>query len=514
MTDILSYVDNSEQDVPLVSALLSPLGGLDCDELAAIRIAYKGEKRLPFRTCCQRYLQDNGDDTARKLHRFYRLAERLKELSAVLSAAEIIDKILQGTSLEAAYSSGGGEKLKNLRRLAKEGENLSVPEFLAKLKDSGYNIPASPSASSDSIKVMTMHASKGLEFPVVIIADVCATFKGRDSAEMPFDEKFGFAPKYHDVGNMLVRTTVLRRLTLARAEAEERKNELNLFYVACTRAMCRLHVMAEECMEYSALEAGDAKCYAKLFDMAAFSPEVLPPREDFVCGEKVGVQIAEPDAQLLESLKKRFMQPYPFENSVNLPVKSSASKILQLSEQDYFKTCELFPENGGETDAARGTAYHAFLELCDFGIKDGAAISKEIESFVNSGKMSAEDAALLDADELSGILDMPVFASLKGATLLREQEFLCNLPARDVLPATTAGDGVLVQGAIDLLAVQKDKVFIIDYKYSKKDEEQLAETYSPQLALYKKAVAVITGKAEKDIFCVIVNIYKRKQINL
>ena len=118
------------------------------------------------------------------------------------------------------------------------------------------------------------------------------------------------------------------------------------------------------------------------------------------------------------------------------------------------------------------------------------------------------------ADVVCGILDMPVFASLKGATLLREQEFLCNLPARDVLPETTAGDGVLVQGAIDLLAVQKDKVFIIDYKYSKKDEEQLAETYSPQLALYKKAVAVITGKAEKDIFCVIVNIYKRKQINL
>ncbi len=514
MTDILSYIDNSEQDVPLVSALLSPLGGLDCDELAAIRIAYKGEKRLPFRTCCQRYLQDNGDVTARKLHRFYRLAERLKELSAVLSAAEIIDKILQGTSLEAAYSSGGGEKLKNLRRLAKEGENLSVPEFLAKLKDSGYNIPASPSASSDSIKVMTMHASKGLEFPVVIIADVCATFKGRDSAEMPFDEKFGFAPKYHDAENMIVRTTLLRRLTIARAEAEELKNELNLFYVACTRAMCRLHVMAEECREYSALEAGDAKCYAKLFDMAAFSPEVLPPREDFVCGEKVGVQIAEPDAQLLESLKKRFMQPYPFEGSVNLPVKSSASKILQLSEQDYFKPCELFPENGGETDAARGTAYHAFLELCDFGIKEKAAISREIESFVESGKMCAEDAALLDADELGEILDMPVFASLKGATLLREQEFLCNLPARDVLPATTAGDGVLVQGAIDLFAVHKDKVVIIDYKYSKKDEEQLVETYSPQLALYKKAVAVITGKAEKDIYCVIVNIYKRKQINL
>ncbi|MDE6868260.1 MAG: UvrD-helicase domain-containing protein, partial [Clostridia bacterium] len=357
MIDILSYIDNSEQDVPLVSALLSPLGGLDCDALAAIRIAYKGEKRMPFRECCERYLSDYGNETARKLYRFKRMTARLKELSDVLSAAEIIDKILQGTSLEAAYSAGGGEKLKNLRRLAKEGENLSVSEFLAKLKDTGYDIPAPPSASSDSIKVMTMHASKGLEFPIVIIADVCATFKGRNDTEMPFDESFGFAPKCHDAENMLVRSTLLRRLTLARTEAEELKNELNLFYVACTRAMCRLHVMAEECKEYSSLEAADAKCYAKLFDMTSFSPEELPPRDDFTAGEKVGAQLKEPDKRLLENLKEKFMRVYPHEEGVNLPVKSSASKILRLSEHDYFRPAELFEEDGGETGTERGTAY-------------------------------------------------------------------------------------------------------------------------------------------------------------
>ena len=359
-----------------------------------------------------------------------------------------------------------------------------------------------------------MHASKGLEFPIVIIADVCATFKGRDSTEMPFDETFGFAPKYHDGENMLVRPTVLRRLTLARAEAEELKNELNLFYVACTRAMCRLHVMAEECKEYSALEAADAKCYAKLFDMAAFSPEELAPREDFVAVEKVSAQLKEPDKELLKNLQSKFMKQYPHEDRVNLPVKSSASQILRLGEHDYFRPAELFPEEGGETGTERGTAYHLFLELCDFDLKDSAEISKEIESFVESGKMAAEQAALLNADELCEILNMPVFAELKGATLLREQEFLCNLKAKDVLPETAAEDGVLVQGAIDLLALQNDKVTIIDYKYSVKDEARLVETYAPQLALYKKAVSVITGKEEKDISCVIVNIYRRKQINL
>lgn len=518
MIDILSYIDNSQQDVPLVSALLSPLGGLDCDELAKIRIACKGEKKngraLPFRDCCDIYLSENGDIIARKLHRFNRFISRLKDLSDVLSAAEIIDKILQGTSLEAAYSAGGGEKLKNLRRLAKEGENLSVCEFLAKLKDTGYDIPAPPSASSDSIKVMTMHASKGLEFPVVIIADVCATFKGRDSIEMPFDEKFGFAPRCHDGENMLVRSTVLRKLTLARAEAEELKNELNLFYVACTRAMCRLHIMAEECKEYSALEAADAKCYAKLFDTAAFSPESLPPREDFTAGEKVSAQLTKPDGQLLQNLKSKFMQPYPHGDSVNLPVKSSASKILQLTEHDYYRPAEPFGEEEGETGTERGTAYHAFLELCDFAIKDKDAIAGEIENLVGSGKLNSEQADLLNADELYEILNMPVFADLKGATLLREQEFLCYLPARDVLPDTQVSDEVLVQGAIDLLALRGDRAAVIDYKYSVKDDDRLKETYAPQLALYRKAVAKVTGKDEKDISCVIVNIFRRRQITL
>lgn len=514
MLDILSYLDDSMQDIPLTTALLSPLGNLSCDELAAIRIAAKGEGRKPFRDCCQKYASRFNNVISRKLIRFYDKIRKLRDLSDVLTAAELIDVILEETGLEAAYTAGGGEKLKNIRRLAAEGEGLGVSAFLLKLKDGGFKISAPSSASSDSIKIMTMHASKGLEFPVVIIPDICATFKGRDFNELPFDDVFGFAPKYYDRETMLTRNTVLRRLVLARSEREELKNELNLFYVACTRAMCALHILSEEALPYDPLGAADAKCYAELFDSSLFMPEELEVREDFVGSKRLRPILTSPDVELERKIDERFMREYAFADSVNLPVKSSASAILRLTEEDErFRPHELF-KGEGETGTERGIAYHRFLELCDFSVKDAVGIAAELDVFLEKGLVTRGQRELLDENGLAEILNMSVFSSLGGAKLYREREFLCRLPANEILPDTQSPDGIHVQGAIDLLADTDEGIKIIDYKYSSKSDEYLVGKYSRQLALYKKAVSLIMREDERRISCAIVNIFLKRQIIL
>ncbi len=514
MLDILSYLDNSLQDIPLTTALLSPLGGLDCDELASIRIAAKGDGKIPFRECCEKYAVRFENSVSKKLVKFFARAEKLRALAEVFSAAQLIDKLLEITGLEAAYSSGGGEKLKNLRRLAAEGEGLSLPAFLGKVKDGGFSISAPAAAASDSIKIMTMHASKGLEFPVVIISDICATFRGRNDTELPFDETYGFAPKCFDGERMLTSTTVLRRLSLARAAREELKNELNLFYVACTRAMCRLHILARELTPYDPLDAVDAKCYARLFDMSKYMPEELPEREDFKGAAGVRPLITAPDASLAELIDARFMRGYSHSDSVNLPVKSSASAILRLAaDEPVYRPRELFGGEG-ETGTERGTAYHRFLELCDFSVKSVEGISAELDAFVSSGLMSAAQRELVGASDLAEILDMSVFGGLDRATTFREREFLCRLPANEFLDGVTASDEVMVQGAIDLLCVTESGIKIIDYKYSRKGDDELIATYSKQLSLYKKAVALIMRVDETTIECAIVNIFRKRQIIL
>lgn len=510
--DILSYIDNANQDIPLSTALLSPLGGFSCDELASIRIAAKGSFRMPFRECCKRYAERFGNRIAAKLGKFYARMEELRDLAEVFTAAELTDKIMQDTGLEAVYSAGGGERLKNVRRFADEGAGLSVSAFLAKLKDGGYELSAPASASSDSIKIMTMHASKGLEFPVVIIADVCATYKGRDQSELPFDEQFGFAPKCFDAENMLTYNTVLRRLISERAEREEIKNEFNLFYVACTRAMCRLHIMAQEVTPYSPLDATDASCYSKFFDMSLYSSEIMNEFPEAHKENKVTL-ISAPDTDMQQRIEDRFMREYARANSVNLPVKSSASAILHMTEEDnYYRPHQLFTGEG-ETGTERGTAYHRFLELCDFDIKDEAGILKQLDKFTADGRISAGQRELLKLDDLVEILNMPVFGELGEAKLYREREFLCRLPANEILDSD-ADDEILIQGAIDLLAETRDGYRIIDYKYSHKSDEQLIATYWRQLALYKKAVALIMHVDESTIKTAIVNIFSRRQILL
>lgn len=511
MLDLLSLIDNASQDIPLATALLSPLGKLSCNELAAVRIAAKNT-RLNFRGCCEKYVSSHADVIAEKLKNFYAVLEGLRDFAETFTAAEVIDKILEDTGLEAVYSAGTGEKLKNVRRLAQEGKGLSVAAFLEKVRTCAH-IGAPSAASSDSIKIMTMHAAKGLEFPVVIIADICARFTGREGAEMPFGGVFGFAPKYYDSQTMIKHTTLLRRLVLKGAEREELKNELNLFYVACTRAMCRLHILAGEITEYNSAEAGAAKCYAQLFDMRKFSPTETDVAEEVSAGGALKPLSSAPDESLKREIQQRFMQRYAFGDSVNLPVKSSASAILRLAEDSAYRPHALF-SGEGETDTARGTAYHAFLELCDFSEKTVSGITGEIADFVKRGLLTEEQGGLLNADELAEILKMPVFDDLHGAELYREREFLCTLPADEIFKGVTAKDGVLVQGAIDLLAVTRDGIKIIDYKYSKKSDAQLIQTYSAQLALYKKAAALILKVDEAKIDTAIVNIYLRRQIIL
>lgn len=512
MLDLLSLIDNASQDIPLATALLSPLGKLSCNELAAVRIAAKNT-RLNFRDCCEKYISSHADVIAQKLKNFYAVSEDLRDFAETFTAAEVIDKILEDTGLEAVYSAGNGEKLKNVRRLAQEGKGLSVAAFLEKVKTCAH-IGAPSVAASDSIKIMTMHAAKGLEFPVVIIADVCARFTGREGAEMPFGGVFGFAPKYYDSATMIKHNTLLRRLVLKGAEREELKNELNLFYVACTRAMCRLHVLAGEITEYNSAETGAAKCYAQLFDMRKFSPTEADVAEEVSSGAALKPLQSAPDESLKREIEQRFMQRYAFGDSVNLPVKSSASAILRLAEEDSAYRPHALFSGEGETDTARGTAYHAFLELCDFSEKSAGGITGEIADFVKRGLLTEEQGGLLNADELAEILKMPVFENLHGAELFREREFLCTLPADEIFKGVTAKDGVLVQGAIDLLAVTRDGIKIIDYKYSKKSDAQLIQTYSAQLALYKKAAALILKVDEAKIETAIVNIYLRRQIIL
>ena len=135
-----------------------------------------------------------------------------------------------------------------------------------------------------------------------------------------------------------------------------------------------------------------------------------------------------------------------------------------------------------------------------------------MRAFVSDGRLSPEQLDLLKVERLVKILNMPAFSALGGAQLWREREFLCSLPADIVFDGAPAEESVLVQGAIDLLAVTAEGVFIIDYKLVRLSTEALKAKYSRQLNLYKSAVARIMKVDERTIQARIIDLRHLKEI--
>ncbi|MCD8285794.1 MAG: UvrD-helicase domain-containing protein [Clostridia bacterium] len=568
MLDILSVIDNSEQDIALITALLSPLGKFTENDLALIRTSVKGPA-ASFRDCCKTYRDTQSGPLAAKLKTFYAKLNELQQAAGVISCGSLITRILSETGLEAEYSAGGGEQLRNVLRLMQEGPDLTLAGFLRKIREGGYSINSPACAPSDCVQVMTMHSSKGLEFPVVIIADISKQFTGNGAEDIYFDETYGFAPRCYNTADRTYSDTILRKYLRQSIAREDIKNELNLFYVACTRAMTRLDIMASswEKGKYSTAKALSARSYTDLIDLnfpgsikvddqpkkekdeeearakalreAAEAPETpaeapAEPSAEAPATEQPAPAEPAPEAPADSSplevsdvpmdFSDCFEAHYDFEVSINLPIKSSASAILRTykgadeSAPDYLYEAEDEQDEAeltfkDSTSKARGTAYHRFLELCNFSVRTPERIQDEILNFVTQDDMTAEEAAFLNPAELSTILSEPVFRETEGAQTLREQEFLCRIPACKIMD-TTAQDTVLVQGALDLLICKDGRYHIVDYKYSHKDPELLKKTYIRQLRLYRAAVSRICGVPEDEIPATIVNIHRMYTVEI
>ena len=532
LIDILSLLDNAEQDVPLCSALLSAMGNLTVDELANIRLAYKNEKY--FRVACKKYAEEQETVTAHKLKRFFAYYIKLRAHACVLDAGEILTRLITDTRMEAALLSkeNGVACMKRIHRFLEETVNpepLSLRAFLERLRDLDYKIEFSENGGEDSVKVLTMHSSKGLEYPVVILDDLNALFRGADTGEVLLEEKYGLAPRAFDTEKMQKSDTLLRRLCEYRSLFESVADELNLYYVALTRAKYALHMLFKKPSLFA--DVRYARSFADFTDFSVWEKYVVKDEIFDVPKQERTALAFHPDETLAREIIGAFSWEYPFSGYENLPVKSSATRLLEntqrAEEAGNERVFEVETEGGNETNVLSGLAYHAFLERFDFSLlydENGAKVNlellKERIECAYAQMHDLENADLLSVDKLTEILSNEVFYGLNDMQLYKERQFLVRLPVKDAyanggdMPLRDDGEETLFQGAIDLLAVGEDTVRIIDYKYSVHNAEYLKTHYKPQLELYRLAVARIMKIPKEKIRCTIVNIYRGFQVDI
>ena len=512
LIEILKYIDCAAQDIPLAAALKSGLGNVTDEELAKIRL-YAGNEKS-FVEACRAYAQEVQNELSAKLNAFYARTEELRLLSAVKSAAELIAKILSDTEEEIGMlrAANGEERLKRVDRFLSELGDLSVPDALRRLKNGGYKIGFSEAGGENAVRVMTMHASKGLEFPVVILAGMDNRFDDGDFREKVLtDDEYGFAPYCYDRQNFTANTTVLRALFRERMIVRRAEDEMRLLYVAATRAQYCMHFVFKQEGEFDFANVMRAAKFSDFIPFEKFKNNLLQVESaTFSAAGERPLVIAGTDALTEREVLKKYARPYPFANSLRIPVKSSASALLKMQGERFYAERELFAEDTDElpTDSETGIAYHALLERADFTAPPRAECERILGEFART---RPDFAARIDASQAEKILKMPLFSRLSEYRLMREQEFLLSLPAC-VLFDTDSEDEVLFQGVIDLLALRGDRAILIDYKFSRHGDEQLIADYSRQLQVYAEAVRRI-AKCE-HIAAYIVNLKRLTCIEL
>ncbi len=540
LVDILSLLDNAAQDVPLCSALLSTVGELTADDLTDIRLAYRDEKF--FRNACKRYATERQDLLSHKLRRFYAYFEKLRALSNVLDAGELLTKIISETRMESRLLThpNGAAAVKRIHRFIEEAyasEPLCVHAFLERLRDLDYKIEYSENGGEDSVKVLTMHSSKGLEYPVVILDNLSGLFRGADHDEVLLEEKFGLAPRAFDEEKMVKKSTLLRRLCEYRQAESSIADELNLYYVALTRAKYAVHLLFKKPSVFP--DVRYARSFADFTDFSVWK-EYIVTDDFFDIPKQERVALAfHPDETLARSIIDAFLWEYSHAGYENLPVKSSATQLMRLPQATLVLNNEMdeneaemqaeTQRNGGKTSVEAGLAYHAFLENFDFATlfdeKGNPILRGELEEKVEHALLQAQEQGVVGIELVSkaqavAILSNSVFYKLADMRLYKERQFLVSLPIKDTYALQEEkynkddGEEMLFQGTIDLLAVGDDGAWIIDYKYSAMDEGYLREHYKPQLDLYRLATAKIMGLPIEKIRCTIVNIYHGFQVDL
>ena len=552
LRSLLQTVYNPRLDIPLISTLASPVFGFTADDLAAVRA---GQKRGSVYDALLR-------DESPKTMEFLRILEILRREARMNPLTRLLETCFRLTRMDSIFAAmpGGEARYANLQTvfgLAADfemGSQKDLGQFLEHLdamEEKG--LIAGDVSGGDCVSIMSIHKSKGLEFPVVFLCGLSREFN-RESlrAQILCDKELGLGLSAVDGTNRLRYPTVAKRAIAAKMAAESLSEELRVLYVAMTRPRDRL------IMTYASrnLEA-DLQDIALRLDFDGgelLCRDVVCPGEwvlltamqrteagqFFALGGKPGktgisdfpwkIRVTEAAASekaegilretksampagAPEAIREGLSFRYAHTEATQAPSKQTATgRKGRFKDEEAAEDTDVGKhisrswrkpsfQSGAISGVEYGSTMHAALQYIRYqACESREAVSEEIQRLVSEGFLSPEKGAAVNCEQIAHLFHTELGSKLRnGAPHIREFKFSI-LDDGSHYGTHLEGEQVLLQGVVDCALLEDDGITVIDFKTDRVTEEtlpQVTERYRYQVQTYGEALSRIYEKPIK-----------------
>ena len=561
---ILNAVDNPLRDIYVAGAMKSPVFGFTMDDMIKLSI---GKGATPLWFCVCDYCENGTDASLReKCVSFCDTVTKFRVLSKGMSAAELLRNLydslslfsLTGSSAKNASSSSVRRNLNTLYEYARSFEEDSFGglsgfiKYINELMEKGGDNKAELS-DADAVSIITIHGSKGLEFPVCFLCE-CATlfnFKGTEKSVL-FNADIGLGLKLRDSTGLVLCETPLRKITAEKNKSDMVYEQMRVLYVALTRAVERLVItLKSDNPEKSLAEAKIRSEFITSYErnkLHSFSAMLLPatvkamreypdfakisvvlPSETGFTVQNISGESEEKEEwrDMSEIYRERLSFSYPFDHLKRVPSKVTVSKLRPaLLDEDEITLS--FDENKTAKDGDKektdkrpvprfilkedkakptdiGTATHVFLQFCDFERLRDEGFDAELARLVEKRFITEEMASLVSRDQIEAFASSELFASiLVSGEVRREFRFNVSLPAssftnnEELKEKLTSGNTqVIAQGVIDLVYTDEEgRLILVDYKTDSLSEYELTHRKAAEEKLISRHKTQLTYYAK------------------
>ena len=575
---LLKIIDNPMQDIPLVTVLRSHIGKFTDNELIEIRLA---DKYSDFYNAMKKSTVSVSEKLSKKIQSFLDKISEWRKEQEYFALDELIWKLYTDTGFYTyvGLMPNGDLRQANLKMLferAKQYETASFKglynfiHFIEKLHVGSGDLGAAKliGENDDVIRIMSIHKSKGLEFPVVFLSATGKQFNLMElNQNILLHQDLGIGVKYIDYKRQVQYDTLTKEAIRNKILTETLSEEMRILYVALTRAKEKLYITGlkkdyKKELEKMELQVNKydkvnekinyilVKKYKKyldwillvylyeqenkkdLFTLNVFNKKELLKSFSKVKEDEVNIKEILENKKICKDIEKNISEvleyKYEYQLATTIPTMTSVTKIKQMrnelnnklenknSEITFAKPKFLKNDDKQQiTNAEKGTLVHLCLqrlnEKKDYTLD---SIKELIEELVNKEIITPLESENINPYKIWNFTKSKIWNEIKRAKkVYKERPFFINIPAKEIYNKNLEEE-LLVQGIIDLYYInENDEIVLVDYKtdyVERGNEKELIDKYGEQLRLYKKALEETQKKKVSKVY--IYSVYLEKEI--